>query len=436
MRSVRVYKYRWVVLLALMLVSIASQVQWLALAPVSRAAAAFYRDQLPPDSLVNPDLLTLIHLVVFVFFSIPASYLIDKFDLKISLRLGTLCIAVFSLAKGLGAEIFLVVVIAQIGLAIAHPLILNSVTAVSARWFPLRERGFATGLVSLGQYFGIFLIMVISPRFVSNSPSSTQYGSGTASLLFWYGIATAFVAIVAFFLFKEKPLTPASIEPYEPVDFIQSFKILVHKKHMRGFIIIFSLLWGMFFVFISKIDGIAAFIGVENSNGILGVILLIGGMIGSVVIPALSDYFRKRKLFFLISSLGVFFCFLIFAVTPSLNYLRALSAPISMVFAGLLGFFFMSVIPLGFQYAAELSYPVQEASSQGVLLLNGHLMGVLILLFMNIGGGKHLESVLIASVALLFAATLGVMFINESPIIITEDERLREAVDKEIVHRQ
>ena len=231
-------------------------------------------------------------------------------------------------------------------------------------------------------------------------------------------------------------MTPASIEPYEPVDFIQSFKILVHKKHMRGFIIIFSLLWGMFFVFISKIDGIAAFIGVENSNGILGVILLIGGMIGSVVIPALSDYFRKRKLFFLISSLGVFFCFLIFAVTPSLNYFRALSAPISMVFAGLLGFFFMSVIPLGFQYAAELSYPVQEASSQGVLLLNGHLMGVLILLFINIGGGKHLESVLIASVALLFAATLGVMFINESPIIITEDERLREAVDKEIVHRQ
>ena len=63
-------------------------------------------------------------------------------------------------------------------------------------------------------------------------------------------------------------------------------------------------------------------------------------------------------------------------------------------------------------------------------------MGVLILLFMNIGGGKHLESVLIASVALLFAATLGVMFINESPIIITEDERLREAVDNEIVHRQ
>jgi len=435
MIAVRVYKYRWVVLLALMLVSIASQIQWLALAPISRAAAAFYSNQIPADSLVNPDLLTLIHLVMFVFLSIPASYLIDRFDLKLSLRSGALCIAVFSLIKGFGAQRFWVVVVAQIGLAIAHPVILNSVTAVTARWFPLRERGFAAGLVSLGQYLGIFLIMVISPQAVSNNPHAADYGQGTTSLLFWYGVVTAAVAVVSIFLFKEKPPTPASIEPYQPMDFLQSFKTLMQKKHMRGFALIFGFLWSMFNVFISKIDGITALIGVENSNGILGVVLLIGGMVGSVVIPAFSDYFRKRKLFFFISICGVFFCFLLFAFSPDLINLSR-HALLALINAGLLGFFFMSAIPLGFQYAAELSYPVPEASSQGVLLQNGHFIAVLVLLCMNIGSGKYLENVLVTSVTLLFAAVLGVLFLKESPIIVTEDERLREAIDKEIVHNQ
>jgi len=90
---------------------------------------------------------------------------------------------------------------------------------------------------------------------------------------------------------------------------------------------------------------------------------------------------------------------------------------------------------LGYQYASELSFPVQEASSQGVLLLNGHFIGIIILIFMNLEGGRFLEPVLIISVALLFAAVLAVLFIKESPIIVTEDERLREAVDKESVRQ-
>ena len=131
----------------------------------------------------------------------------------------------------------------------------------------------------------------------------------------------------------------------------------------------------------------------------------------------------------------MFFSFLVFALSPDLIDLSRHSI-LALINAGLLGFFFMSAIPIGFQYAAELSYPVPESSSQGVLLQNGHFFAVLVLLCMNIGGGKNLENVLMTSVTLLFAAILGVLFLKESPIIVTEDERLREAIDKEIVHNQ
>ena len=150
---------------------------------------------------------------------------------------------------------------------------------------------------------------------------------------------------------------------------------------MAGLTIVFGLIRGLFIAFISKVDGITALIGIENSNGIIGAVLLIAGMLGSVVIPAISDYTRKRKKYFIISITGIFVGFISFAVAP----------------------------------------------------LNVNLTGSIVLLFMILLGGAFLEAVLIASVVSLFATFLAAFFIKESPVIITEDERLRQAVDKEFV---
>jgi len=435
MKSIRVYPYRWVVLIALMAVIMASEMQWLVLAPISRAATNFYSSQIPPNSLIGPDVLILVHLVVFIFFSVPASFIIDRLGLKWTLRSGAILLAVFSIIKGVGASSFLVVSISQVGLSVAYALILNSVTMVTARWFPLRERGFATGLVSLAQYLGLLLIMIISPQIVVTNPAVPAYGEGISTLLFWLGIITAAGALAVLFFFKERPPTPSSSEPFEIEIFIGSFKLLLTKKNMGGFIFIFGLMWGLFNVFIAKIDSLAAFIGVQNSNGIVGVILLGGGMLGSLVMPTLSDYFRKRKLFFFICMLGILLGFLVFAFMPILSTIFLKPTIFGFIAAGILGFFFQSAIPLGFQYAAELSYPVKESSSQAVLLLNGHFTGLVLLVFMTVQGGRYLEHVLVISVALLFAATLAVLFIKESPMIVTEDERLRAAVDKESVRQ-
>src|SRR5690554_4583117 len=123
---------------------------------------------------------------------------------------------------------------------------------------------------------------------------------------------------------------------------------------MGGFIFIFGLMWGLFNAFIAKIDSLAAFIGIQNSNGIVGVILIGGGLLGSLVIPTLSDYFRKRKLFFFICMVGILLGFLVFAFMPILVTVFIKPAIFGFIAAGVLGFFFQSAIPLGYQYASEL----------------------------------------------------------------------------------
>ncbi len=62
--------------------------------------------------------------------------------------------------------------------------------------------------------------------------------------------------------------------------------------------IIFAIGWGVLMTLFIKIDEISEFLGFTDSNGFLGIAMLAGGMVGAIVLPALSDRFRRRKLFF------------------------------------------------------------------------------------------------------------------------------------------
>jgi MFS family permease len=91
--------------------------------------------------------------------------------------------------------------------------------------------------------------------------------------------------------------------------------------------------------------------------------MLIGGILGAVIIPPFSDRQRKRKRFLLLG-----FCLAIpglvglaFATTPWLLFLSAFS----------LGFFLVSTSPIGMQYAAEITHPTPEGTSNGLLQLFG-----------------------------------------------------------------
>jgi MFS family permease len=109
--------------------------------------------------------------------------------------------------------------------------------------------------------------------------------------------------------------------------------------------------------------------------GALGAVLMIGGIIGCFIIPPLSDKFRKRKLFIIIC---------ISASAPGLIGLTYATSYWLLLAAGLvLGFFLLSSAPVIFQYAAEISYPSPEATSQGLLMLAGQIAGIIFIFAMD-----------------------------------------------------
>jgi hypothetical protein len=149
----RVYPYRWIVLLVFMLISAVVQIQWLAHAAVARPAEIFYEGQVDPSSFFNIDFLAMVYMLVFIVMSFPASYVIDTYGIRVGVSIGAALAGVAGLMKGLFADSFTAVVIAQAGLAIAQPFILNAVTAVSVRWFPLRKTTHAALYRKLAEAF-------------------------------------------------------------------------------------------------------------------------------------------------------------------------------------------------------------------------------------------------------------------------------------------
>ena len=406
-------KYRYVILSVFMLITVAIEIQWLTHAAVARPAELFYQGQFNPDSFFNIDFLAMVYMVAFLVMSFPASYITDTYGIRTGLTIGAALLGIFSLVKAMFAHSFTGVVIAQIGLAIAQPFILNAVTAVTARWFPLLERGMAAGMLALAQYLGIVVAMLVTPMLVGSDPALPGYGEGFGKMLWIYGIISV-VAAVCSLLFMKNRETEEEGSKEERYSFAKGIKHILALRDMRITLFLFLIGLGIFNAISSMTDSIAEKAGVEDSDGLIGGVMLIGGIIGALIIPTLSDKFKRRKPFLVICILGLL------PGVAGLAFAGNLSADvdtvylISLISSFTLGFFVMSAGPVGFQYAAEISYPAPESTSQGILLWVGQLTGMFFVAGMSVRNNHFLDNFMVLFTILAFVAVVAVLFLKES----------------------
>lgn len=415
-------KYRFVVLGTFMLLSLVIQLQWLTHASVERPAEVFYAGQFNPNSFFNIDFLAMVFMIIFLIMSFPASYIIDKFGIKVGLSISALLTGVFGLLKGVFAHNFTWVIISQVMLAIAQPFNLNAVTALTAKWFPLKERALAAGLSSLSQYLGIIIAMIVTPMLVGSNPHAANYGQGFEKMLMLYGVLTFVASLLTIILVKEAP--KGYIEHKHEIrdSFKLGFKYILKQKDMQIMLILFMIGLGIFNAVSSMTDSIAQYSGIADSNGLIGGLMLIGGIIGAVVIPALSDKYKKRKLFIVLCIVGMFpgIAGLAFARDFSSN--AHIIYMITLISSFILGFSVMSAGPIGFQYTAEVNYPAAESTSQGMLLWIGQISGMIFVAGMSMKQHHYIAAYMIGFVILTAIAVLSSFMLKESPIILSEEQ--------------
>jgi MFS family permease len=357
----KVYGYRWVVLLAFMAIIAVNQLLWITFAAVTTDAMKFYG-----VSDLSIGLLSLSFLVVYIFISFPASWVIDTYGLRVGIGIGAILTGVFGLVRGLVSANYSLVLLAQIAIAIGQPFILNAVTTIAARWFPMEERATASGIGSLAIYLGILVGLALTPYLTLQS--------GFRGMLMIYGIASALAMIIFFLFARERPPSPPCPPDQESRSLVlDGLSKMMRQRDFIYLLIIFFVGLGAFNAITTWIEQIISPRGFSATQaGNVGGIMIFGGILGAVILPLLSDRYHKRVPFLLVAVVGA--ALGLIGITYVTSYL------LLMIFSFIFGFFLLSAGPIGFQYAAEITYPAPEGTSNGMVLLMGQISGIIFIL--------------------------------------------------------
>jgi cyanate permease len=353
----RIYGYRWVMLSVYMLAIAVNQIMWITFAPITRDAAAFYG---VTDLQIG--ILSMSFMIVYLIVSIPASWIIDTYGIRAGVGAGVVLTGVFGLLRGIFATDYNLLLIFQIGIAVGQPFLLNSITKVASRWFPVSERATASGLGTLAMYFGILLGMSLTPFLVN--------GSNIDGMLKLYGMVSMATAMIFFILARERPVTPpCRPDQEERALAIDGMRLLFRNRDFLWLMLIYFIGLGVFNSVTTWIENILSPRGFSAEQaGITGGLMILGGVVGALIMPILSDRSRKRVPFIEIALAGATIS--LAGVTFTGNYALLL------VSAAAFGFFLLSSGPIGFQYGAEVTFPVSEGTSNGFLLLMGQVSGI------------------------------------------------------------
>ena len=385
----RVYGYRWVVLAVSMAVNFTIQILWITYAPITSEAAAYYH-----VSTLAVGIFSMTFMIAYIPLSLPAAWLIDTKGFRFAMGFGVVLMGVFGVMRGLAGSNYALALLATIGLAVAQPFLMNAWTTVPAKWFPMDERATGVGLITLASLVGTAVGLVLTPALRS--------GMSIATVQLVYGAVAALAAVAFLALAREKPATPPC--PPELVERALVLDGLKHALRVKPFLLYLAVVFvgmGIFNGVTTWVEQIIKPRGFTSGDaGVLGALLLLGGVLGAVALSALSDRQHKRVRYLVLGLAVAAPALLVVTVADSL--------PVLFAGAFVLGFFLISVSPIGMQFSAEVTYPTPEGTSNGLIQLFGQSAVVFVYLMelMRTSNGSFTPSLVLSVVLLLIGAVV------------------------------
>jgi len=374
---------RWLVLASYALVVGVSQLLWLNFAPLlSMIEARYHVSELAASSLL------LVFPLLYVVFSLPAGALTDARGYRFTVGIGAAAMVLFA-ALRIYDSYFLVLLAAQVGLAVAQPFVLNPISKLVGDWFSEQQGAIATGLGTMGMFVGMAAAMASTPAMVSAWGLRATMGA--------FAGLTALVALAFALFVHPNPRRPApATTSHEP-----HLRVLLRDRELRLLCVLSGLGLGVFNGLTTWLEPMVAPHGIDAEHaGLLGGMLILAGIVGSVVVPALSDATRRRKPFLVVCAAVA-----LVSIHPLCTSHRF---ALALAMAAVHGFFFMPAFALLLEMSSNIAGAAAAGAATSLLLLAGNGGAVLVIVAMPLvkGGGTDFGRAVLLLVGLLAATTL------------------------------
>lgn len=356
------YKYRWLVLILFMFVGAMTQVIWVSFVGITTESTIYFAVS---ENLIL--LLSVIFMIAYIPVNFLACWVIDKLGLKWGTGIGVILTGVFGFLRAVVGTNYWLVFVFQLMTAIGQPFVLNSFTKLAATWFPEKERTLATGLGTMALLLGVIIAFVTAQPIIGEGPNYRM----PLLLYIFGGVALLSMALYLIFV-KNKPPTPANA--YSDKTKVLAIEGTFSMFKKRDFNLLFVILFiglGAFNAISSVLDIVYDYPDNSPIPGYIGGTMIAGGIIGAILLSSLSDRYKKRKIFIILAMFaGAIFTPILILVPNDI---------VRFIVAFVFGFFLVSALPVGLTFAAEITYPLTEETSNGLMMWIGQIGGIILL---------------------------------------------------------
>lgn len=386
-----VYKKRFFILALFCAHSAINSFQWIQYSSITNVIANYYG-----ASNIQVNYTSLVYMVTYIPFIIHASLMLEKVGLRKAVLLGTFGTALGSLIKWwfgsqAGIEAFWWMMAGQTIVALSQLYIISIPPLLAAVWFPDDQVSTATGIGVFGNQLGIALGFIIPPMVISNVGAAKDIIgrdlSNLACVIFWISFI---ICIVSFIAFQDKPPKPpgsaslhaahqqqqqdaannrtiASLDQKDQMPAHASIKELCYDRDFRYLVLSYGINVGCFYAVSTVLNQMVAtgWPDLVDLAGTMGLLIVVSGMAGSVVCGQLLDRTHAYKLIITLIYLFSLISMVLFTVTLQL-FTQVWPLYLASI---VLGFFMTGYLPLGFEFAAEITYPHPANTPAGLLNL-------------------------------------------------------------------
>jgi len=378
---------RWAVLAAYVALVSTSHILWISFASVTDTAAKVFH-----TSSLSIGLLVSVGPICSAIFSIPGGAVPDRVGYRTPLLWAGLATAVFALVRPFAPN-FGVLLLLTIAVLVPQPFLINAVADLVNRHFPEQEAATATGLGTMAIFLGITVGVALTPTLV------TAVGI-RGSQLCYAGLAVA--TLFAFYVVVPRHV-PDRLRAPEELPIKVALGRVVRSSALWRLAVILFCGFGFYLGMTTWLSDILKVHNIGSSaSGLIAGFITIGGMVGSVVLGALSDRIQRRKPFLVAAGL---------VSIPLLWVLGGLgSVGVLVAVAFVLGFFLLAALPVSIAMVSEERTlgPQVASTAVGVILMAGNLGGAIVTALMGVI--KNIEGNYTGSIAL--AASLAVVAVG------------------------
>ena len=189
-------------------------------------------------------------------------------------------------------------------------------------------------------------------------------------------IGTVVLVLILVF-FREQPDTPPSSTHAVVTNTLkEEIKICLREPSLVGLVIVFGLILGLMNTYGTVMGIMAAQLGYSSGDSsTFGAVFILGGLVGSGVFGGIVEVKKNYK--FITCAISLLTA--LFPI-PLLFSLQSMNVAAVTTCCFFVGFASISILPVGIDFGVELTHPVAESVSSGLLMSAGNFIGIFLTL--------------------------------------------------------